>query len=44
MWEKYGTHLGKLVDIDDFVIICRLKKGAEQALKLVGAIIERLEA
>lgn len=44
MWEKYGTHLGKLVRYaDDFVIICRLKKGAEQALKLVGAIIERLE-
>jgi len=44
MWEKHGSHLGKLVRYaDDQVVICRTKKEAEHALKLVSAIMERLE-
>ena len=44
MWEKHGSHLGKLVRYaDDLVVICRTKKDAEHALKLVSAIMERLE-
>lgn len=44
MWEKHGSHLGKLVRYaDDSVVICRTKKEAEHALKLVRATMERLE-
>lgn len=44
IWEKHGSHLGKLVRYaDDLVVICRAKEDAEQALKLVKAIMERLE-
>ncbi len=44
MWQKHGNHLGKLVRYaDDLVVICRTKKDAEHALKLVSAIMERLE-
>lgn len=44
MWEKHGSHLGKLVRYaDDLVIICKTKKDAEHALKLITNIMERLE-
>lgn len=44
MWEKHGGHLGKLVRYaDDLVIICKTKKDAEHALKLVKGIMARLE-
>lgn len=44
MWEKHGSHLGKLVRYaDDLVIICRTKKDAEHALKMVKEIMARLE-
>jgi RNA-directed DNA polymerase len=43
-WEKHGQALGKLVRFaDDFVIISKNKKDAEQALKLVKAVMQRLE-
>ena len=43
-WEKHGQTLGKLVRFaDDFVIISKNKKEAEQALKLVRAVMQRLE-
>ncbi len=45
MWEKHGSHLGKLVRYaDDSVVICRTKKEAEHALKLVSAIMVRIDA
>lgn len=44
MWEKYGSHLGKLVRYaDDLVIICKTKKDAEHTLKLVKGVMARLE-
>ena len=44
VWEKHGQTLGKLVRYaDDFVIISRTKKDAEHALKLVKAVMQRLE-
>jgi RNA-directed DNA polymerase len=43
-WEKHGQSLGKLVRYaDDFVIISKNKKEAEHALKLVRAVMQRLE-
>ncbi len=43
-WETHYKHLGKLIRYcDDFVVICRTKKEAEQALKTVKAIMGRLE-
>jgi RNA-directed DNA polymerase len=43
-WELHYKHLGKLIRYcDDFVIICRTKKEAEQALKAVKAIMQKLE-
>ena len=44
MWEKHGSHLGKLVRYaDDLVIICRTKKEAEHALNMMKGIMARLE-
>jgi len=44
LWERDGKQLGKLVRYaDDLVIICRTRKSAEHALKLVKEILERLE-
>lgn len=44
VWEKSGQALGRLVRYaDDFVIICRTKKDAEHALKLVKTVMQRLE-
>jgi len=43
-WELHYKHLGKLIRYcDDFVIICRTKKEAEHALKVVKSIMQRLE-
>ncbi|MBS7528865.1 group II intron reverse transcriptase/maturase, partial [Fusibacter paucivorans] len=44
VWERHGKHLGKLVRFaDDSVIICKNKKDANHALKLVREIMRRLE-
>jgi group II intron reverse transcriptase/maturase len=44
IWEKHGSPLGKLVRYaDDLVIICRTKKDAEHALKLLKATMTKLE-
>lgn len=44
VWERHGKHLGKLVRFaDDSVIICKTKKDANHALKLVREIMRRLE-
>lgn len=43
-WERHYKHLGKLIRYcDDFVIICRIKKEAEHALKAVESIMQKLE-
>lgn len=43
-WEPHYKHLGKLIRYcDDFVIICRTKKEAEHALKIVESIMQGLE-
>ena len=43
-WEKYGQTLGTFVRYaDDFVIISKTKQDAESALKLVKAVMQRLE-
>ena len=43
-WDKHYKHLGKLVRYcDDFVVICKTKKDAEQTLKAVEFIMKRLE-
>jgi len=43
-WELHYQHLGKLVRFaDDFVVTCRTKKNAEQALKAITAITKRLD-
>ncbi len=43
-WEYHYKHLGKLIRYcDDFVVICRTKKDAEQTLKAVRSIMSRLE-
>lgn len=44
VWERHGKHLGKLVRFaDDCVIICKTKKDANHAMKLVREIMRRLE-
>lgn len=44
MWEKHGSHLGKLVRYaDDLVVICKTRKDADHALKLVTNIMKILE-
>jgi RNA-directed DNA polymerase len=44
VWEKNGQGLGKLIRYaDDFVIVCRSGPKAEHALKLVRAVMERME-
>ena len=44
VWERNGQNLGKLVRYaDDFVIISRTRKDAEHALKLIKAVMQRLE-
>jgi RNA-directed DNA polymerase len=44
VWEKHGNGLGELTRYaDDLVIVCKTKKDADQAYKLVQTIMERLE-
>jgi len=44
LWEKQGTHFGKLVRYaDDLVVICKTRTAAKQALELLETIMERLE-
>jgi len=44
LWERHGRALGELTRYaDDFVVVCKTKKDAEQAYKLIAAIMERLE-
>jgi len=44
IWDKRGSHLGKLVRYaDDLVVGCKSKKDAEHALKLITDIMKRLE-
>ncbi|WP_245251706.1 group II intron reverse transcriptase/maturase [Paenibacillus turicensis] len=44
LWEKHGKTIGELTRYaDDFVVICKTKKDAEHAFKLIRAIMERLE-
>ena len=44
VWQRHGKHLGKLIRFaDDSVIICKTKKDANHAMKLVREIMRRLE-
>lgn len=44
VWEKHGSHLGKLVRYaDDLIIITRTRKEAEHALNLVKAVVTKLD-
>lgn len=44
MWEKHGETVGELTRYaDDFVVVCKTKKDADHAYKLITAIMERLE-
>ena len=41
-WDKRGSHLGTLVRYaDDLVVICRTRKDAEHAMKLIQEVIEK---
>lgn len=43
-WEKLGSHLGTLVRYaDDLVVICRTRKDADHAMKLIEEVMKRLE-
>src|SRR5574342_434291 len=42
-WERRCRHLGTLVRYcDDFVVLCRTKADAEEALRRIGIILDRL--
>lgn len=44
LWEKHGKEVGELTRYaDDFVVVCRTRKDALHALKMIRAIMERLE-
>lgn len=44
IWERRCQHLGILVRYaDDFVVLCRSRADAEEALRRVGIILERLD-
>ncbi|WP_340003406.1 group II intron reverse transcriptase/maturase [Paenibacillus sp. FSL K6-0276] len=44
LWEKHGKGIGELTRYaDDFVVVCKTKKDAEHAYKLIRTIMERLE-
>ena len=44
LWERNGKEVGELTRYaDDFVVVCRTKKDALHALKLIQAIMKRLE-
>jgi group II intron reverse transcriptase/maturase len=43
IWERRCRHLGTLVRYcDDFVVLCRRRADAEEALRRIGIILERL--
>lgn len=44
LWEKYGKEVGELTRYaDDFVVVCKTRKDALHAHKLIRAIMGRLE-
>jgi len=44
IWERRCRHLGILVRYcDDFVVLCRTRADAEEALRRVGIILQRLD-
>ncbi|WP_240416154.1 group II intron reverse transcriptase/maturase [Paenibacillus periandrae] len=44
LWERHGSGFGELTRYaDDFVVVCKTKKDAERAHKLIHAIMDRLE-
>jgi len=44
IWERRCRHLGILVRYaDDFVVLCRTRADAEEALRRVGVILDRLD-
>ncbi|MDP4096525.1 group II intron reverse transcriptase/maturase [Paenibacillus sp. P96] len=44
LWERHGSGLGELTRYaDDFVVVCRTKKDADRAYRLIRTIMERLE-
>lgn len=44
LWERHGKKVGELTRYaDDFVVICKTKKDADHAFKLIRTIMERLE-
>ncbi|WP_058300475.1 group II intron reverse transcriptase/maturase [Gorillibacterium timonense] len=44
LWEKHGKTVGELTRYaDDFVVVCKTRKDAIHAHKLIQAIMERLE-
>lgn len=44
LWERHGNAVGELTRYaDDFVVVCKTKKDAEHAFKLIRTIMERLE-
>lgn len=44
LWEKHGKDVGELTRYaDDFVVVCKTRKDAIHAYKLIQAIMERLE-
>jgi len=44
VWEKRCRHLGTLVRYaDDFVVLCRTQADADEALRRIGLVLERLK-
>lgn len=44
LWNRHGSKLGELTRYaDDLVVVCKTKRDAEHAYKLIRAIMERLE-
>ncbi|WP_233567716.1 group II intron reverse transcriptase/maturase [Cohnella faecalis] len=44
LWEKHGKEVGELTRYaDDFVVVCKTKKEAIHAFRLIQAIVTRLE-
>lgn len=44
LWEKHGKEVGELTRYaDDFVVVCKTRKDALHAYKLIKTIMERLE-
>jgi RNA-directed DNA polymerase len=43
MWERHCRHLGQLVRFaDDAVVLCRTRADAEEALRRIGVVMDRL--